>query len=238
MEINNKGFTLIELLAVIAILGVLSLVGILSITKYISNSKKDAYVQQARDYIEQARNELTLGSYKVLKYFNKPANLNIENLKCQTPPKGKITIIPISAIGNQIEKKSSYNNSLKPYYPPKYYTAATQANLLGGHIERGFVYVYNTGTDYLYFIQMWDSKWYGIKYITQEEELSRKRIIRLTQSEMKDINGEIKKWEYFSYIYLGKETGNSAIQLVGINNKTYSGQPYEVCYSGYNYTGG
>lgn len=45
---NNKGFTLIELLAVIVIMGVLMMVAIPQVTKYIENSKKDAYVETSK----------------------------------------------------------------------------------------------------------------------------------------------------------------------------------------------
>lgn len=235
MKANKKGFTLIELLAVIAILGVLMIVGILAITKYITNSKKDAYVQLARDYIEQARNELTLGEYKVLKYFSNPNSMDIENKICQAPPKGQITIIPLSAIGNDKDKKSPYNNSLSPYYPALRYTTpdATKENILNEHFERGFIYVYNTGDEYLYFISLWDSKWYGIKDITQEEELSRKHIIKLTPEEIKNTTfgeGTIWAWEYAAYVYLGKTTRGNDIKLIGTNNKPYTGKLHELCY--------
>lgn len=52
---NNKGFTLIELLAVIVIMGVLMMVAIPQVTKYIENSKKDAYVETSKAYINAVR---------------------------------------------------------------------------------------------------------------------------------------------------------------------------------------
>ena len=45
---NKKGFTLIELLAVIIILGILMIIAIPSVTKYISDSRKSAYVDTAK----------------------------------------------------------------------------------------------------------------------------------------------------------------------------------------------
>jgi prepilin-type N-terminal cleavage/methylation domain-containing protein len=58
MRINKKGFTLIELLAVIIILGVLMLVAIPSVTSYINNSRKEAYIDTARNIAKGAINEV------------------------------------------------------------------------------------------------------------------------------------------------------------------------------------
>ncbi len=49
---DNKGFTLIELLAVIIILGILILIAIPSMTKYIADSRKETYIDTARQYIK------------------------------------------------------------------------------------------------------------------------------------------------------------------------------------------
>ena len=53
---NNRkvAFTLIELLAVIIILGVLMLVAIPSVTTYINNSRKETYIDTARNLIRGA----------------------------------------------------------------------------------------------------------------------------------------------------------------------------------------
>ena len=51
---KNKGFTLIELLAVIIILGVIMLIAIPSVTRQISDSRKNAYVDTARQIVKGA----------------------------------------------------------------------------------------------------------------------------------------------------------------------------------------
>ena len=51
---KNKGFTLIELLAVIIILGVIMLIAIPSVTRYINESRKDTYIDTARQIVKGA----------------------------------------------------------------------------------------------------------------------------------------------------------------------------------------
>ncbi len=48
---KKNGFTLIELLAVIIILGILMIIAIPSVTNYISNSRKSAYVDTAKEIV-------------------------------------------------------------------------------------------------------------------------------------------------------------------------------------------
>ena len=58
---NKKGFTLIELLAVIIILGILMIIAIPSVTSYISDSRKEAYIDTAKEIISGARNFVNEG---------------------------------------------------------------------------------------------------------------------------------------------------------------------------------
>ncbi len=51
---KKNGFTLIELLAVIIILGILILIAIPSVTRYINDSRKETYIDTARQYIKSA----------------------------------------------------------------------------------------------------------------------------------------------------------------------------------------
>ena len=52
---NKKGFTLIELLAVIIILGILMVIAVPAVTKYINESRKNTYVNSAKNIAGGAR---------------------------------------------------------------------------------------------------------------------------------------------------------------------------------------
>ena len=52
---KNRGFTLIELLAVIVILGVILVIAIPSINAAILNSRKNAYVTTANEFVDGLR---------------------------------------------------------------------------------------------------------------------------------------------------------------------------------------
>ena len=62
---KKNGFTLIELLAVIIILGILMIIAIPSVTKYISDSRKSAYIDTARSIIDGARNLVNEGKLEM-----------------------------------------------------------------------------------------------------------------------------------------------------------------------------
>ena len=62
---KKNGFTLIELLAVIIILGILMIIAIPSVTKYISDSRKNAYIDTAKEIIAGARNLVNEGKLEM-----------------------------------------------------------------------------------------------------------------------------------------------------------------------------
>ena len=80
---KKKGFTLIELLAVIIILGILMIIAIPSVTSYINDSRKNAYVDTAKEIVSGTRNlvnEGKLGMYDTTATYYIPANyINTEN---------------------------------------------------------------------------------------------------------------------------------------------------------------
>ena len=80
---KKKGFTLIELLAVIIILGILMIIAIPSVTSYINDSRKNAYVDTAKEIVSGTRNivnEGSLGMYDTDTTFYIPAKyVNTEN---------------------------------------------------------------------------------------------------------------------------------------------------------------
>ena len=90
---KKKGFTLIELLAVIIILGILMIIAIPSVTKYISDSRKSAYVDTAKEIISGARNlvnEGKLGMYDTnVTYYIPASYIRTEN--ASKSPYGEFT---------------------------------------------------------------------------------------------------------------------------------------------------
>ncbi len=89
MKKSNKGFTLIELLAVIIILGILMIIAIPSVTSYISDSRKNAYVDTAKEIISGARNLVNDGKLEMFDtgttYYIDAACIKTENGIAKSP---------------------------------------------------------------------------------------------------------------------------------------------------------
>ena len=89
---KEKGFTLIELLAVIVILGVIMLIAIPMVTSYIENAKKDAFLDNARMAIRQARNDM----------------ISQDAGSCEFPAVGGEAVLATSAMNFEKEFTSPY----------------------------------------------------------------------------------------------------------------------------------
>ena len=93
---KKRGFTLIELLAVIIIIGVIMLIAIPSVTKYIDNSRKNAYLNTAKEYIKGTVNKVNSG------------DLDIYDIDTTY-------YIPVSCIGLETGGQSPYGDFDKAY---------------------------------------------------------------------------------------------------------------------------
>ena len=96
---KKKGFTLIELLAVIIILGILMIIAIPSVTKYISDSRKNAYIDTAKEIVSGARNVVNEG-------------------KLEMYDTNTTYYIPYSCISTENAKKTPYGEFVKAYCAP------------------------------------------------------------------------------------------------------------------------
>lgn len=78
---NQKAFTLIELLAVIVILGVIMVIAIPSVTQYITNSRKDAYVDTAKALIRAVSTASIDGTYPLPQHKNEVTIVSISMIE-------------------------------------------------------------------------------------------------------------------------------------------------------------
>ena len=99
---KKRGFTLIELLAVIIILGILMIIAIPSVTKYISDSRKSAYVDTAKQIVGSTRNQVNegkLGMYDTNTTYYIPASY-IKTENASKSPYGEFTQAYVGVIYN------------------------------------------------------------------------------------------------------------------------------------------
>ena len=96
---NKKGFTLIELLAVIIILGILMIIAIPSVTKYINDSRKNSYIDTAKELISGARNLVNDGK---LEMYDTDATYYIDIACIKTENGGKA----VSPYGDFVKDKA------------------------------------------------------------------------------------------------------------------------------------
>ena len=129
---NKKGFTLIELLAVIIILGILMIIAIPSVTRYISDSRKNAYIDTAKEIVGGARNMVNEGK---LEMYDTDATYYIES----------------SCIKTENASKSPYGDFTKAYvvvtYDGKGYTYYWTSNDDAGQGIKDVIRVDKLDTD-------------------------------------------------------------------------------------------
>ena len=63
-RLNIKGFTLIELLAVIVILAALLAIAVPRVTQYITKSRSDGMVSNAKEFADAVRKDASFGEYE------------------------------------------------------------------------------------------------------------------------------------------------------------------------------
>lgn len=80
MKANNKGYTMVELLAVVVLLGIFTIIGIASVNGYIISSRKTVYAQMARNFIKEARNQISSKEITGVSSPNKVYYIDIEKL--------------------------------------------------------------------------------------------------------------------------------------------------------------
>ena len=85
MRTSKNGFTLIELLAVIVILAVLLAIAVPMVSGFIFDSKRSAYIDNLKLYIDDIRNRVNVGEYAFtdpnVTYYVHFNNLDVEKSK-------------------------------------------------------------------------------------------------------------------------------------------------------------
>ena len=87
---NNKGFTLIELIAVIVIVGVLMIIVVPGVSRYIDNSKKEAFVKEINGLVDTVRYAINSGDSNYSIQGQTKRTFDLQNIELD---KGENTII-------------------------------------------------------------------------------------------------------------------------------------------------
>ena len=87
---NNKGFTLIELIAVIVIVGVLMIIVVPGVSRYIDNSKKEAFVKEINGLVDTVRYAINSGDSNYSIQGQTKRTFDLQNIELD---KGEKTII-------------------------------------------------------------------------------------------------------------------------------------------------
>ena len=107
MRLNKNGFTLVELLAVIVILATIVMIAAPNVTSYLENSRKKAFVLNARQVAEAVSNDVLMNG-------NKTA-YNIEDINKLLDSKHRLVTSPYgqsysSGSYVKVEKDDTGNN--------------------------------------------------------------------------------------------------------------------------------
>lgn len=80
MKLNNKGFSFVELLAVVVLLGLFMGIAYAGIRAYILDSRKTVYAQMAKNFIKEARNQISSKEITGTSNPNKVYYIDIQKL--------------------------------------------------------------------------------------------------------------------------------------------------------------
>lgn len=136
-KLNKSGFTLIELLAVIVIMGILMMVAIPAVSKYMENSRKDAFIDTLSQYANATRKSLAAGNV----YCNgvSATENDYGTLSVSTSPSDGVAYSNYKALLKNGGKSPWGNKDLKGYI--EFYGTSGPARIIFVHIGDGSKYI-------------------------------------------------------------------------------------------------